>query len=76
MLSAASARDIASEIESLPEESVGLLRQFIGFLKYRSGELDDSAYLASVPGMMDSISEGVATPLSDCIPIANVWPDA
>jgi addiction module RelE/StbE family toxin len=27
MLSAVSARDIASEIESLPEESVGLLRE-------------------------------------------------
>jgi len=37
--------------------------------------MDDNTYLASIPGMMDSIREGVNTPLSECVPLEEVWPD-
>jgi hypothetical protein len=37
--------------------------------------IDDNAYLASIPGMMESIKEGINTPLSECVPLREVWPD-
>lgn len=37
--------------------------------------IDDSTYLAALPGMMESIKEGIATPLSECIPLREVWPN-
>jgi hypothetical protein len=76
MLSAAIIRELVSEIENLPEENVGMLQQFVLFLKHRNElTLDDSEYLSSIPGMMDSIEEGVNTPLSECVPLEKVWVD-
>jgi len=76
MLSSAITKELFSEIENLPEENVGMLRQFVLFLKHRNElTLDDSAYLSSIPGMMDSIEEGVSTPLSECVPLEKVWAD-
>jgi len=69
-------QELFSEIESLPEENVGMLQQFVFFLKHRNElMLDDSEYLSSIPGMMDSIKEGVNTPLSECVPLEKVWAD-
>jgi hypothetical protein len=76
MLNAAVTKELFAEIENLPEENVGLLRQFLQFLKYRKEQFsDDSAYLASIPGMSNSIRDGVNTPLSECVPLEKVWPD-
>jgi len=76
MLSPATIRELFSEIENLPEENVGILQQFVLFLKHRNElTLDDSAYLSSIPGMMDSIEDGVNTPLSECVPLEKVWVD-
>ena len=72
MLNAAVTKELFAEIENLPEENIGLLRQFLQFLKYRTS---DSAYLASIPGMSNSIRNGVNTPLSECVPLEKVWPD-
>ena len=45
-------------------------------LKYRNAlTMDDNDYLASIPGMMDSIREGINAPLSECVPLEEVWPD-
>jgi len=74
MLSSAITKELFSEIENLPEENVGILQQFVLFLKHRNElTLDDSAYLSSIPGMMDSIEDGVNTPLSECVPLEKVW---
>jgi aconitate hydratase len=35
----------------------------------------DEEYLASVPGMTQSIIEGVNTPLDECVPLDTVWDD-
>jgi hypothetical protein len=76
MLSPAIIKELFSEIEALPEENVGILQQFVLFLKHRNElTLDDSAYLSSIPGMMDSIEEGVNIPLSECVPLEKVWTD-
>jgi len=76
MLNPATIRELFSEIENLPEENVAMLQQFVLFLKHRNElTLDDSAYLSSIPGMMDSIGEGVSTPMSECVPIEKVWAD-
>ncbi|MDR1829809.1 MAG: hypothetical protein LBQ76_03465 [Candidatus Fibromonas sp.] len=72
MLNTAVTKELFAEIENLPEENVGLLRQFLQFLKYRTS---DSTYLASIPGMSNSIRNGVNTPLSECVPLEKVWPD-
>jgi len=76
MLNSSVTKELFAEIENLPEENIGLLRQFLQFLKYRKELLlDDSAYLSSIPGMSDSIRDGVNTPLSECIPLEKVWAD-
>jgi len=70
MLNPATIKELFSEIENLPEENVGILQQFVLFLKHRNElALDDSVYLSSIPGMMDSIEEGVNTPMSECVPL-------
>jgi len=75
MLNVAIAKELYAEIENLPEENIGLLRQFLHFLRYRNESIDDTTYLSSVSGMMDSIKEGVNTPVSECVPLKDVWAD-
>jgi hypothetical protein len=36
---------------------------------------NDTDYLNAIPGMMESIIEGCNTPLSECVPVSEVWPD-
>jgi hypothetical protein len=55
----------------IPDEYIGLEVEII--VQPSGG--GDSAYLASIPGMAESIGEGVATPLSECVPLRDVWPD-
>jgi hypothetical protein len=67
---------IRAEIDNLPDETVNSILEFILFQKYRLGLFeDDSAYLASLPGMAESIRQGREVPLSDCAPLSEVWPD-
>ena len=67
---------VKKEIDSLPEEAVYAVRDFVLFQKKRGIlEIDDSTYLNMIPGMMRSIEEGINTPVSECIPLSTVWPD-
>ena len=64
------------EIDSLPDEAVVAVREFVLFQKYRALiEPDDETYLDSIPGMTQSIEEGIETPISECVPLSEVWPD-
>ena len=38
-------------------------------------EMDNATYLNTIPGMADSIKDGIETPISDCVPISSVWAD-
>ncbi|MCL1946331.1 MAG: hypothetical protein FWF51_04140 [Chitinivibrionia bacterium] len=69
-------KNFISEMESLPEEHLEIVQQFVHFLKYRDIIIqDDTEYLSSIPGMLDSIKEGINTPLSECKNIKAVWSD-
>ena len=67
---------VKKDIDTLPEEAVYAVRDFVLFQKYRGIlEIDDSTYLNAIPGMMRSIEEGINTPISECISLSEVWPD-
>ncbi|MDR0611742.1 MAG: hypothetical protein LBG58_16675 [Planctomycetaceae bacterium] len=67
---------IKFEIDALSEEQLYAVRDFILFQKYRSFlEMDDTAYLNSIPGMTESIKKGIETPVSECLPLSRVWND-
>ncbi|MDR0305072.1 MAG: hypothetical protein LBH98_09965 [Chitinispirillales bacterium] len=69
-------KEFISEMESLPEEHSETVRQFVYFLKYRNLiTQDDTQYLSSIPKMLDSIKEGINTPLSECKNLEAVWFD-
>ena len=63
------------EIDTLSDEALREVRDFLLFQKYRDIlEMDDNTYLNTIPGMADSIKEGNKTPLSECVPLSDVWP--
>ncbi|MCL1819060.1 MAG: hypothetical protein FWG36_00225 [Oscillospiraceae bacterium] len=70
-------RDYAKiQIDTLPESALEKVIEFISFQRYSLGLFDDDDdYLASIPGMTESIKEGLATPLSECVPLSKVWSD-
>lgn len=65
-----------TQIDTLPDAAVERVIEFIAFQKYCFGLYDsDDDYLASIPGMTESITEGMNTPLSECVSVPEVWPD-
>ena len=67
---------VRTQIEILPENIIEKIQDFIDYQKFSFGIFDsDDDYLASIPGMTESIKEGLATPISECVPLSKVWPD-
>ena len=67
---------IISQIDTLPDGALEKVVEFITFQRFMLGLYDsDTEYLQSVPGMVDKIRDGLNTPLSDCIPLSEVWAD-
>jgi len=67
---------VKKEIDTLSTEALYAVRDFLLFQKYRDIiQMDDTAYLNSIPGMTDSINKGINTPLSECTPLSDVWTD-
>ena len=67
---------IISQLDALPESALEKVQEFIMFQRFSMGTYDsDTDYLASIPGMMESIKEGMETPLSECTSLSEVWPD-
>jgi hypothetical protein len=67
---------VKTAIDALPEETLFEVRDFLLFQKYRALlEPDDTTYLQSLPGMMNSIKQGTETPVSECVALSEVWPD-
>jgi len=64
-----SSRDyIISQLDALPESVLDKVREFIAFQRFSMGIFEnDTEYLQSIPGMAESIIEGKATPLSECL---------
>lgn len=64
------------EMRSMTPKQIEKVYDFILFEKYRAiYEMDDSTYLSSIPGMMESIDEAIAAPRTDRIPLEEVWAD-
>ena len=60
-----STREFAkAQMDILPESAIEKVIEFILFQNWLS---NDDEYLASIPGMTESIKEGLATPLSECL---------
>lgn len=67
---------IKNEIDTLSNDALYAVRDFLLFQKYRNIlEMDDTTYLKSIPGMADSIKDGINTPLTECVSLSDVWND-
>ena len=67
---------LKTQIDTLPDSVVEKIQEYISFQKYSLGLFDnDTDYFESIPGMAESIKKGADTPLSECVPLAEVWPD-
>ena len=64
---------IKTQADMLPEPVIERLVEFISFQKFNLGYEDDTDYLLSVPGMEDKINKSLAEPLSESVPISEVW---
>ncbi|MCL2099411.1 MAG: hypothetical protein FWH24_03115 [Oscillospiraceae bacterium] len=65
---------IKNQIDTLPESALEKLAEFITFQRFTLGLYDnDTDYLMSIPGMADKLKEGLNTPLSECVPLSEVW---
>ena len=67
---------IRTQIDALPDDTLDKVVEFIVFQRFTLGLFDsDTDYLLSVPGMSGIIRDGLNTPLSDCVPLSEVWAD-
>ena len=67
---------VISHVDRLPDSALERVREFIAFQMFSLGLFEsDDEYLSSIPGMTESIVEGMATPISECIPISEILPD-
>ena len=67
---------VKMEIDTLSDNMLREVRDFLLFQRYRDIlETDDDTFLNAIPGMADSIKDGVKTPLSECVPLSSVWAD-
>ena len=64
---------LIKEIDTLPQETIYLVYQFVQFQKYL---MDDTTYLESIPGMKESIIEGMKEDPDKCIIYTeDIWQD-
>ena len=63
-----------SQADTLPEQILEKVLEFISFQKFRSGLLeDDTDYLMSIPGMLDKIDAASKEPVSEGVPVSELW---
>jgi hypothetical protein len=59
---------VKGQIDILPDSVVEKVQEFILFQRFSLGIFDNyTDYLNSIPGMTESILEGKATPISECL---------
>jgi len=67
---------VRMQIDTLPDSVIDKVHEYIAFQLFTLGAYqDETEYLESVPGMVDKIKDGMNTPLSDCVPLSEVWGD-
>ena len=64
---------VKSKIDVLPDSAIHKVQEFVSFQLYSLGMLEnDTEYLASIPGMVESIKAAAAEPLADGVPASEV----
>ena len=59
---------IINQLASLPEPLLDKVQEFILFQRFSMGLFEsDTEYLQSIPGMTESILEGKAAPVNECL---------
>jgi hypothetical protein len=69
---------IKNQIDELNDNAVERVGEFIMFQRYLvafNNDENDTDYLTSIPGMTEKIIEGMNTPLSECVSLAEVLAD-
>ena len=62
-----------AQAETLPEQVIEKVLEFISFQKFSLDlPFSDQDYLESIPCMNQVLTEGLATPLSECISLSDV----
>lgn len=64
---------IISQLDTLPESVIEMIQRLIYSQKCNPDLFDnDTDYLSSIPGMVDSIKAAAAEPLADGVPASEV----
>jgi len=59
---------LKTQIDTLPDSVIEKIQEYIAFQKFTLGLFsNDTDYLNSIPGMAESIMEGKAEPLRECL---------
>jgi hypothetical protein len=67
---------IKTQIDKLPNSALDKVMDFIAYQLFVNNSFDDETdYVMSIPGMAEKLKEGMNTPLSECVPIEEVWAD-
>ena len=65
-----------AQLNELPESVINKVIEFITFQRFSLGHFDnDTDYLTSIPGMVESIHASAAEPIENCTPVEEIWPD-
>ena len=65
-----------AQADTLPDQILEKVLEFISFQKFRSGLFeDDTDYLISIPGMVEKIDEASKEPVSEGVPVSGLWSD-
>jgi len=58
---------LMTQIDSLPDSAIDKMLEFVSFQRYSLGLFEnDTDYLNSIPGMSESIAQGLKTPIHEC----------
>ena len=67
---------VRTQIDTLPDNVVDKIQDFIAYQRFSLGLFeDDTDYLTSIPGMVESIKAAAAEPLENYVPVTEIWPD-
>jgi hypothetical protein len=58
---------ILEQLEQLPESLQAEVLHYVEYLSSKYRETDDTAYLNSIPGYVDSIEEAIKSPRSEWV---------
>ena len=67
---------VITQLNTLPDSAIDKVREFVAFQMFSLGLYQsDTEYLASIPGMVESIKAAANEPLEDCIDMTEMLDD-